>query len=668
MKGRLEDYIRFLEQAVLRPKEKSYLSQIIRERAMVLFFMTIRALCPFLWRRIAPAGDAHNMLHLHQQRLRNSVIIISGDFKTPGHSYRVERILASFYHLGIPGKWITPEGAADELHLLTHCKLLILWRTPFTHVIEAWIRKSESMNIPVWFDLDDYLISPELALSGNIDSARTFGASEEEVTAGMTAYLHVLRMADLATCPTLPLAEAIRREGKPAVVIPNGYTEEQFYQSDRLWKDRQNAPPEKIVRIGYAGGTLTHQQDFRTALPALVRILREFPETILTVFPDSLLMHEFPELLPFHSRIETRGKVQITELPFEINRFDINIAPLEVNPFCEAKSELKYFEAALLRIPTVATATQPFRQSIRHGYNGFLASSENDWYESLKILVTDPSSRTAMGEAAYFHVQYHFSAEQRIHLLFRILNELGLDRQFNIPFMQQRCDALKNTANPDTCYRTTHPDPPELPIFRTLFSRQSGDATESGILVVISDDVTPSGQFITHLSSMAVHSAALAIVMNRPESFRAEAIREQLVRNAGSFPCCCLLATDEKVSAGALRNLGFSHLTARYILILENDASFPGDYLRESLTRIRNTGASLVQPEQLKNSFPGCSFHAEYFDDHLSLVSKASWSKAGGFDPAGTETNLYRRFAGQGFFGLTLPEKKPATGPDKTTP
>ena len=41
-------------------------------------------------------------------------------------------------------------------------------------------------------------------------------------------------------------------------------------------------------------------------------------------------------------------------------RFDINLAPLEVgNPFCEAKSQLKFFEAGLVNCTTIASPTGP---------------------------------------------------------------------------------------------------------------------------------------------------------------------------------------------------------------------------------------------------------------------------------------------------------------------
>ena len=56
---------------------------------------------------------------------------------------------------------------------------------------------------------------------------------------------------------------------------------------------------------------------------------------------------------------------------------DINIAPLEIgNPFCESKSELKFIEAGIVGVPTVAAATQTFREAIEDGVDGFVAGDD----------------------------------------------------------------------------------------------------------------------------------------------------------------------------------------------------------------------------------------------------------------------------------------------------
>ena len=107
------------------------------------------------------------------------------------------------------------------------------------------------------------------------------------------------------------------------------------------------------------------------------------------------------KLNKFSSRIKQLPFVS-REKHFEnIARVDINIAPLEIgNPFCEAKSELKFFEAGIVGVPTVAAATQTFREAIADGIDGFVAGGEEEWFSKLEKLIVDENLRKTMGEKA----------------------------------------------------------------------------------------------------------------------------------------------------------------------------------------------------------------------------------------------------------------------------
>ncbi|HEY3662278.1 MAG TPA: glycosyltransferase, partial [Chthoniobacterales bacterium] len=76
-----------------------------------------------------------------------------------------------------------------------------------------------------------------------------------------------------------------------------------------------------------------------------------------------------------------------------------------------AKSELKYFEAALLQVPTVTSATAPYAAAIQSGINGLIARDEADWNVCLLALIDDPSLRKRMGQAAYWHAVVRFGPE-----------------------------------------------------------------------------------------------------------------------------------------------------------------------------------------------------------------------------------------------------------------
>jgi glycosyltransferase involved in cell wall biosynthesis len=153
-----------------------------------------------------------------------------------------------------------------------------------------------------------------------------------------------------------------------------------------------------LVRIGYFSGSATHQRDFAACEPALLAVMERRPEVRLRLVGYLDLGAAWQR---FAGRVERIGFQSPPDLLRRIAETDLNLAPLELgNPFCEAKSELKFFEAALVGVPTVASATEPFAAAIEDGVSGFLARDESDWSRALEALLASPERRRAMGAAA----------------------------------------------------------------------------------------------------------------------------------------------------------------------------------------------------------------------------------------------------------------------------
>jgi glycosyltransferase involved in cell wall biosynthesis len=111
----------------------------------------------------------------------------------------------------------------------------------------------------------------------------------------------------------------------------------------------------------------------------------------------------------FLGEAEARAVDRVERLPFvprralfgNIASLDINLAPLEIdNPFCESKSELKFFEAGVVGVPTVAAATRTFCEAITDETDGFVAATTDEWVEKIGRLIADSKLRARMGQAA----------------------------------------------------------------------------------------------------------------------------------------------------------------------------------------------------------------------------------------------------------------------------
>jgi glycosyltransferase involved in cell wall biosynthesis len=611
----------------------------------------------------------------HLQVRRNTVIIVSGECYTPSHIYRVERYLKSYYDLGISGQWITPESLASALHLLDYCKLLILWRCIYDDQIAQVIQKANILNIKIGFDIDDYLFEPKIANPSNLDWLRTTKTKDTKIKNKTSLFKKSLLHADFGCCPTSTLVTAMEELGRKAYHLPNGYDDKMLDISRTLYKEKCRQKRVEVIRIGYAGGTMSHQKDFAVVSPALVRILEKYPQTLLVIFGYNTMLNEYPELIPFHNRIENRQRVPYSELQQEINRFDINLAPLEINPYCEAKSELKYFEAALLQIPTIASPTKVFKQCINNGLNGFIAETSDEWYEVMSLLITDDSLRLKIGQQAFIHILYYYSPEQRIHLLFQLLHSNQLDTLFSLTHYLIRKKALVYSSKNTNKYQIQHPLPIREIEHELVFNNETSGISRVGVLMVITNHFNQLEESLESISKQSFYPVDLVIIDNSSTDGSSEIAYNWLLKNKNCFSNCSLVRCKNPEASGDLKNLGFLKLDTVYCLFCTPEYILLPELLGECFMTINNSGASLIYPliriidsseqtesdkDQITNQYPWNPEQIPISADiePLALISKASWSKIGGYDinlnsPSDIR-QMFLQFVENGFFGLQI--------------
>ncbi len=341
-------------------------------------------------------------------------VCICGEPDSTARPYRVDYLTRDLAALGIDSSWMSIPQALREPEEISMVNLLILWRTAWDESVAEIVRVARSNGATIVFDADDLVIEPELARIDIIDGIRTQNFSEGEVERYFRRTLAAFDAADFAVCSTEEIAGFMRARRKTTVVLPNGFDEESYARARRVVARRIETPPDALVRIGYATGTRTHQGDFAVAAPALAAALRARPQCRLVLFRNLLDPSEFGPFAGLEPQVEWRTFVPHEELPDEMARFDINIAPLEVgNPFCESKSELKFVQAGLVDVCTIASPTGPFRRAIRNGDTGFLAEDGSSWESIILRLVDDVTLRKRAGAAAHQVVVSQYGPGQR---------------------------------------------------------------------------------------------------------------------------------------------------------------------------------------------------------------------------------------------------------------
>jgi glycosyltransferase involved in cell wall biosynthesis len=214
----------------------------------------------------------------------------------------------------------------------------------------------------------------------------------------LTLLRDILGMVDHVIASTVPLADVLREEGQRAqrdVSVCANHLHPYIWQ-EAIANVVPYASPDKVV-IGWQG-SITHDTDFKVAIPALKRILAEHPEVVLRFFGSVPLSikGEIPA-----KRFQWVRGVPFVEYPAKLKflNYDIALAPITPSRFNESKSNLKVLEAWSLGQPVVASQVYPYAYTIDDGRTGFVAEDREQWYKALKALVTDPELRQRVGAA-----------------------------------------------------------------------------------------------------------------------------------------------------------------------------------------------------------------------------------------------------------------------------
>lgn len=330
------------------------------------------------------------------------IIIVNGEKDSASILYRSHAAERCLKRLGLAVD-VHETDSLNNVSLIDVSACLFV-RTPLTPEVGLFIDRLKSANVATLADFDDLVFRPDLLHL--IDGINYLSDIErQQFTERTFQYQEMIKVSDCVVVTTLPLARMVAFYNKQVRVIRNYPLEVTKNISFNFGDTKHNT--DKFV-IGYYSGTLTHQTDFRQCSNALATLMKKRSDVELRIV-GKINMTEFSELEELKPRIRRIPLMSYEDMISDLGGCDLNIAPLEVgNAFCECKSELKYFDAALMRVPTIASPTIPFNAAIRHGTNGYLANTQNDWSNCFETLLHDKSAIKQVGLNARRYVLSFF--------------------------------------------------------------------------------------------------------------------------------------------------------------------------------------------------------------------------------------------------------------------
>jgi glycosyltransferase involved in cell wall biosynthesis len=314
-------------------------------------------------------------------------------------------------------------NAAASRAALQLAGLVVFYRTPGTPEVLGLIAEARRLGVPSRWEVDDAIFDEAVyAANGNLETLDR--ALRDNLLEGVRLYRAAMLACDGAIASTAALAAQMRAAGVADVaVVENALDAETLDIAAALRGVRRD--PGGGLRIVYGSGTRTHDADFARAAAALVRLMDARPEATLRIVGDLALP---PAMDRLAERIERFPLKDFRTWLGLLAEADIALAPLEPTAFNDAKSNIKYLEAAILGVPAVCSPRTNFRAVIADGETGLLAEDETAWFAALDRLAGDPRLRRRMGEAARAAVLARYAPDVVAHAQVAPL-VAGLDRR-----------------------------------------------------------------------------------------------------------------------------------------------------------------------------------------------------------------------------------------------
>jgi glycosyltransferase involved in cell wall biosynthesis len=372
-----------------------------------------------IWHNVAAHAAAYGIART-QAQLRQALQLYTPDFSLVERSRPVRRVAlvgsgdlyqCKLYRVDQKSEQLRAAGLDVTVISPTHDLLdftarvddfdaVIFFRVPaFPATIDA-IATAAQHGLLTFYEIDDIVFDSAHFPPSFESYAGQINANDYAAMAcGVPLFEHAMGLCDYGIASTATVARLMADHVRSGEVIEHHNALGRLHMAaiDAAAPARSKIQP---VTLLYASGTKAHKEDFHETLePALAEILRRHGKRVRIC----LVGHfgTFRHLDTESAQVEIRAPVWDFEAYCDlVARADINLSVLSRSLLTDAKSEIKWMEAAMFGRPSVVSDTATHREVIVDGETGFLAARSQDFIDRLDTLVRDPELRERIGRAA----------------------------------------------------------------------------------------------------------------------------------------------------------------------------------------------------------------------------------------------------------------------------
>jgi glycosyltransferase involved in cell wall biosynthesis len=284
-----------------------------------------------------------------------------------------------------------------EIRLIISAKrykaILIQWETLSRHIIRRLLKQNPNLV----YDYDDAVF-----LISKIDT--NFILAKSKVVIAGNQYLK----------------DYAKTFNENVVVIPSSIPMHKF----DLFRNKYERYRDSQIVIGWIGSqsTLHH-----------IEILKDVIDALSKKYKLQLkLIGVGNEKSPIHSK----GTLEIVTTPYynedEMIRhafsFDIGIAPLKQNEAVLGKTALKALVYMAAGLPVICSPIGGNLEVVVDGVNGYFASTPEEWFDKLSLLIEDSSLRERLGKEGLSLIRERYTTQHCLKLFCEILKTYFMDK------------------------------------------------------------------------------------------------------------------------------------------------------------------------------------------------------------------------------------------------
>ncbi len=206
----------------------------------------------------------------------------------------------------------------------------------------------------------------------------------------------IISYSKLVTVGNNYLAEYAKKFNPNVVIIPT--TIDVNYHCRKERKINSN----KII-IGWTGSVTTNKH-LATLLSVIKKIKFKYKDYVDFIMISNLPIENTESLIRF---IPWNKNTEIEDL----EQFDIGIMPLTDDEWSKGKCGFKGLQYMALEIPTIMSPVGVNTEIIQDGVNGFLASTEDEWFEKISLLIDNEDLRMQIGKNGRKTIEQKYSKQ-----------------------------------------------------------------------------------------------------------------------------------------------------------------------------------------------------------------------------------------------------------------